>query len=543
MILLEESWEVCNKVGGIYTVISTKAKYIKEKYGDNYYLIGPYKDNSEFIELEEPEFIKKINLELDDIKIHYGYWDIEGKPKVFLVDFKEFMEKEKNLWKYKFWEWYKIDSLNSDFTFDEPFSWSIAVGIFLEKLQKYFNDVKILHAHEWLSGGTILYIKRKNLDYKTVFTIHGTVMGRAISEKNVNVIEILDKIDPDKDSYRLNIHFKHQLEKATVLNSDIFTTVSDNLNEEAQKIFGRKADYITYNYIDIKEKELYYYYNISRKWIDEFLTWYFYPYYDLPEDYILIYTLGRYEPYNKGIDLFIDILKYLEENRINTIAFIFVPYYYEGIEDIIIKSYKDYINLKDYIEENKYKIIRSLYNREKVLDYLDRIKNRNPPIVTHKTNESFIINKLKSEGLINKKENYVKVIYAPIYLGNDIIFNLEQEFLLPAFDFGIFLSRYEPYGYTPLEALNNFVPIIISNRTGFYKNLENKGINHDYIIPVDPYNIDKNIIINKIKEYMSLDIYKKMEIKKQIYEISKKFSWKDNIFEYINIYKNILKDQ
>jgi len=539
MILFEQSWEVCNKVGGIYTVISTKAKYIREKYKDKYFLIGPYKNNSEFIELDPPNYIKEINYQLEGIKIHYGYWNIESKPNVFLIEFDEFFNKEKNLWKYKYWEWYKIDSLNSDFTFDEPLLWSVAVGVFLEKIDKYFNEKKILHAHEWLSGGTILYIKKNNLNYKTILTIHGTVIGRTLSEKNVNVENALNIIDPDKDSYRLGINSKHQLEKQAILNSDIFTVVSDNLGEEAYKIYKRNPDYITYNYINVKEKELFNYYKISRRWIDEFLTWYFYPYYDLPEKYLLIYTIGRYEPYNKGLDLFIDLLKYLDEKKLNTIAFIFVPYIIKGQNNDIIRSYKEYIKLKESIEENIHLIIRSLYNGKNILDKLDRIKNKNPPICTHDLENNIIIEKLRENNLNNDKDNYVKVIYVPVYLGNDILFSLDLEYILTAFDFGIFLSRYEPYGYTPLEALSNFVPIVLSNKTGFYRNLVNKNINHEYIINVDPNNLDKEIIYNKFLQYYNLDLYNKMEIKKQMYEISKKFDWKNNINEYINIYDSM----
>ena len=539
MILFEQSWEVCNKVGGIYTVLYNKAKYIKEKYKDKYFLIGPYKNNSEFIELDPPNYIKEINYQLEEIKIHYGYWNIESKPNVFLIEFDEFFNKEKNLWKYKYWEWYKIDSLNSDFTFDEPLLWSVAVGIFLEKIDKYFNEKKILHAHEWLSGGTILYIKKNNLNYKTILTIHGTVIGRTLSEKNVNVENALNIIDPDKDSYRLGINSKYQLEKQAILNSDIFTVVSDNLGEEAYKIYKRNPDYITYNYINVKEKELFNYYKISRRWIDEFLTWYFYPYYDLPEKYLLIYTIGRYEPYNKGLDLFIDLLKYLDEKKLNTIAFIFVPYIIKGQNNDIIRYYKEYIKLKEGIEENIHLIIRSLYNGKNILDKLDRIKNKNPPISTHDLEDNIIIEKLREKNLNNDKDNYVKVIYVPVYLGNDILFSLDLEYILTAFDFGIFLSRYEPYGYTPLEALNNFVPIVLSNKTGFYRNLVNKNINHEYIINVDPNNLDKEIIYNKFLQYYNLDLYYKMEIKKQMYEISKKFDWKNNINEYINIYDSM----
>ena len=40
--LFEVSWEVCNKVGGIHTVISTKAKTMVERLGEEYVAIGPW---------------------------------------------------------------------------------------------------------------------------------------------------------------------------------------------------------------------------------------------------------------------------------------------------------------------------------------------------------------------------------------------------------------------------------------------------------------------------------------------------------------------
>ena len=39
--IFESSWEVCNKVGGIYTVLSTRAKTLVERIGDNLIFIGP----------------------------------------------------------------------------------------------------------------------------------------------------------------------------------------------------------------------------------------------------------------------------------------------------------------------------------------------------------------------------------------------------------------------------------------------------------------------------------------------------------------------
>ncbi|MCR9062477.1 MAG: glycogen synthase, partial [Cytophagales bacterium] len=51
-VLFELAWEVCNQVGGIYTVIRSKVPAMVEKWGDDYCLIGPYIPQTASIEFE-----------------------------------------------------------------------------------------------------------------------------------------------------------------------------------------------------------------------------------------------------------------------------------------------------------------------------------------------------------------------------------------------------------------------------------------------------------------------------------------------------------
>ena len=39
--VIEVGWEVCNRVGGIYTVLRTKAPQMVAEYGDRYVMVGP----------------------------------------------------------------------------------------------------------------------------------------------------------------------------------------------------------------------------------------------------------------------------------------------------------------------------------------------------------------------------------------------------------------------------------------------------------------------------------------------------------------------
>ena len=59
--IFESSWEVCNKVGGIYTVLSTRAKTLQDKMKDQIIFIGPdcWKDK------ESPYFVEDKQLFAD----------------------------------------------------------------------------------------------------------------------------------------------------------------------------------------------------------------------------------------------------------------------------------------------------------------------------------------------------------------------------------------------------------------------------------------------------------------------------------------------
>jgi len=421
----------------------------------------------------------------------------------------------------------------------------------LEELDKIFKDEKkILHAHEWLSGGTILYIKAKGLKYKTIFTIHGTVLGRTISSRNIDVLDVLNRINPDQDAYTLGIHYKHQMEKAAVRYSDIFTVVSSVLAMESERFFGRSPKVI-YNAILAKERDVYRDYESARKWLEEFLVWYFYPYYYLDiKNTLFIYTIGRYEYYNKGLDLIIRIAKRLNEIDIgkNIVFFIFVPTGITGVSKNVMKLYSSYNMIKEilrereeeiagYILRNNYEGLRDLF--EGVLPKIS--KNNRPDIVTHELYDKndIIYNELKKYGLDNEERDKVKVVYVPIYIGQDIIFSLPKEKLLPGFDLGIFLSRYEPFGYTALESLYFGVPIVLSNRTGFALSLENSGIRSDYILLVDVKNMDKEEerIIEFIKRISMLTPSEFIKIREELYNISKAYDWSIRIKEYISLYE------
>jgi glycogen(starch) synthase len=501
MRLFEISWEVCNKVGGIYTVISSKADYIQKSIGE-YYFIGPYfkeKRNPEFEEEEIPKEFKKTFELLKSKKIffHFGIWKKTG-IKTFLIDFSEFME-EKNEIKRKLWEDYQIDSLHSDFWFDEPIVWSYAVGILLESLCKK-DEENVAHFHEWLCGAGLLYLKKNNVKIGKVFTTHATVVGRAMAALG----EIYKGNNGDEEAYKLNVIDKHLIEKKAALNADIFTTVSDLTAEECEKIIGKKPQVII-NGLDLKimptSEETSEKHRRNKEKIKELVMANFFPYYPFDiENTLFYYISGRYEIYSKGIDTYINALGslnkklILENSKRNVIAFLLIP---SNVQEVNIKLLKNMMLLKeiketisDFSETVKKRILLSLFSKEeKEINEKETlseskklaaefIKKGTPEITTHylKQDNDQILKMIKEAGLENKKEDRVKILFYPEYLNeSDGVLNTDYYDVVSGFHLGIFPSFYEPWGYTPLESAALGVPTITTDLSGFGRfTLENK---------------------------------------------------------------------
>ncbi|MEM1988867.1 MAG: glycosyltransferase [Candidatus Woesearchaeota archaeon] len=509
--LFEVSWEVVNKVGGINTVIKTKADVIN-RYYPYYYLIGPYFEQNYKLEVTPKPLPKEFIIIASDleknygIKIYYGTWEIKGKPNVILVDFKELFNR-KNEIKKNLWDWYGVDSLFSQFDFDEPIVWSYAVGLFLEGVSK-IQGLAVAHFHEWLSGAGLLYLKHQNVkNIATVFTTHATMLGRTIAGNNLPLYDILEEVNPYEYAKKFGIIDKYSMELACAKNADIFTTVSEITGYEAEKLLFRKPEVITYNGIDLSKyptfEEISVKHTKFREEIREFLKIYFYPYYyfDLKES-LTFFTSARYEFHNKGIDILIKALgnlnKIMIEKNINKniICFFFIPRDNEGIKPEIVDAKTRYKKVKnfveDYIGEIQKNIIDEIIsgnqpNIENILPselkenikvlFLKFKKDGLPPLTTNIFDESKdpIINAFKENNLLNRKENKVKVIFYPLYLtGFDGLLDLRYNDAVLGTHLGIFPSYYEPWGYTPVETMVLGVPALTSDLAGFGEYMKDK---------------------------------------------------------------------
>lgn len=580
-ILFEVSWEVCNKVGGIYTVIKSKVDQMVKNYGDDYFLIGPYfldKATGLFTEELPPEEYRSICKELRDegIIIHYGKWLIRGRPRVILIDFSNFAYK-KDIIKRELWDNFKVDSLNTTyFDFDESVIWSYSVGKLLEKISKKFNNKKIVaQFHEWLSGAALLYLKSKQANVATVFTTHATSLGRTLANSNVDLYRIIKEIKPDEKAYEFKVQAKHLLEKNCALNSDVFTTVSEITGIEAEHFLERKPDIILPNGLDFRKfptfEEISIKHKLFREKIKEFIMYFFFPYYTFDlENTLIFFIAGRYEFHDKGIDVLIkslgklnDLLQKKKSKR-NVVVFFWVPAGVQSIKPELIENrefFKDIENSlsdqfseirtrllylilssnevseknlldKEFLEENERKIAR--FKRKKV------DVNLSTHILNNENNDA-ILNSLRESGLNNSKNDRVKVIFYPIYLtGADGLLNTDYYESIIGSHLGIFPSFYEPWGYTPLECGALGVASVTTDLAGFglYIKKEVDKRKSKGIFVLDRMNKSDDDVVDSLTETMynfcRLNKADRVRNKINAHEVAAMADWEYFIEYYIN---------
>ncbi|MBI2657674.1 hypothetical protein HYX08_03190 [Candidatus Woesearchaeota archaeon] len=575
-ILLEISWEVCNKVGGIYTVVKSKAAKMAEAYGSNYFMVGPYfpsKALADFHEELPPDFCKAPFEELKKLGIicHFGKWVSEGSPNAILVDFINYKHRANEI-KRELWDWCKIDSLRAPADYDEPVVWAYAVGMLLEKLSGCFSGKKIAHFHEWLSGAGLIYIKKKNVKMAAVFTTHATMLGRTLASSNVDLYNVWDRINPDEEVYRYGIEAKHLVEKVSAALSDVFTTVSEITGMEAEHFLKRKPDALLPNGLDISKfpsfEEIVIKHKLQRDRIREFMLYYFFPYYTFdPKDTLIYFIAGRYEFHDKGIDIYIRALGRLNEklkqmkSKKTIIAFIWVPANFRNIRPELLENKTLYQDIKDALEEVHDDVDKNIvysfvsnrkiasedlfdddFQREMRIRVARFVRKGNPPLLTHDLYDGndAILNAIKSAGLWNNSIDPVKIVYYPIYLsGADGLLNLNYYEGMQGAHLGIFPSYYEPWGYTPLEAGALGVSSVTTDLAGFGRHFCSECRQSDTpgIFVLKRLNKSDDDVVNQLVDVMfnfaSLSKEERIANKMQARKIASMADWKIFADNYI----------
>jgi len=579
--VFECSWEVCNKVGGIYTVVSSKAVHML-KYYKEYFLVGPYfkeRAEPEFQEEDPPKELKNIFYELSaetGIVCHYGYWLIEGEPKVILLEFDSIKYRTNYLKNY-FWENFQVESLYSSWEFEEPMLWSYAIGLLIDKYQKKTGKQSIVaHFHEWLSGFGLLHLKIANPLVKTIFTTHATMLGRSLASRGIDIYSNLNEINSYDEARRVGIIDKFTAEKACAQNAHIFTTVSEITGKEAEHILGRKPEVLVLNGFNADDfptiEETSMMHIKSRKKLRDYLTYHFFPYYPMDLKHNLIFsTFGRPEIKNKGTDILIKALgklnRDLKENPIRnrTISVFLWPLQdNNGPKMDILKDKNYFKHIKDAIEQNSDTIFEDIlydvmYNRKINVDtslnqkfLLNMRKSRfslkrqgNPTLCSYNIGDEFgneIIQMLLAEGLDNSKDNPVKVILYPTNLSsNDLLLNLDLYEAIAGCHFTILPSYYEPWGYTPLESIAVGVPTVTTNLSGFGKFMEKKikkGDKSEGVFILERHQKTEQESIKKLfqimKQFASLKHTERVKNKINAKQLSFTADWKFLVENYIN---------
>ena len=451
--IFEVSWEVCNKVGGIHTVIATKLKSIQPEYGDKYMVIGPElnKDtqgNTEFIEDKNLMADWKDQMASEGVIIRIGRWKIEGAPIAILIDFTALFPNKNEILS-KFWERYQLDSLSGQWDYVEPALFGYAAGKVIESYYDYFLNFGsrvAAHFHEWMTGSGILYLESNAPQIARVFTTHATVLGRSIAGNGLNLYDDMEAYNPEVVSTQFNLRSKYSLEKKAAENAHVFTTVSEVTARECEVFIGKKPDIITPNgfddtlvpkgksYQSIREKARNKMISVAAALSGK----------DLNDDIFITITSGRYEYRNKGIDVYLETLKTLKpqiEQGKNVLAFIAIPTAHFGPDVNLVKRLA-----------GKTTEITDARLTHNLIDY-----DQDP-----------VIEFCNQHGLNNLGGSGLTVVFVPAYLkGDDGIFNMDYYELLMGCDLSIFPSYYEPWGYTPLESLAFAVPTVTTNLAGF----------------------------------------------------------------------------
>ena len=513
--LFEASWEVCNKVGGIHTVISTKAQTVTRKFGDRYILIGPdLSHEGTNPEFEEDQTLLKAWRQAvysEGLRIRIGRWKIKGEPLAVLVDFTSLIPRKDEILT-KLWESYHVDSLSGQWDYIEPVLFGYAAGTVIASYVKTFcspTEKIVAHFHEWMSAAGGLYLRKYAPYVATVFTTHATVMGRCIAGNRLPLYSDLAKFNADELARQFNVTAKHSIEKTAAANHDAFLTVSDITANECKFLLGREPDGITPNGFENDfvwtGEEYYAKRDEARKALiavaEACLGCRF------ASEPLIVGTSGRYEFRNKGIDVFIESLKKLaasDKLRREVLAYITVPAGNRGPRP----------DLQAHLADPAQPIDPAQYAHSTHL-------LENPAWDP-------IVNALK-DSILTTPESKVKVIFVPTYLNRaDGIFDKDYYELLAGMDLTVFPSYYEPWGYTPLESIAFSVPTITTTLAGFgiwaEKHREHAGVE---VIRRDDYN-DREVeeqIADALVRFAALDDKHVNEVRVSAADLSATALW------------------
>lgn len=506
-LLFEVGWEVANKVGGIYTVLRTKAPVTSQEFNDRFYMLGPLFHAKAHLEVEQLEpqsepLKRTLNaLNQRGIRFLHGRWLIEGAPMVILFDLGS-IGHELNRLKGELWDQTKIPSPPHDSEMDQSILLGYMVAWFLQEyLEQDREHGVIAHFHEWQVGVGLVLARKWQLDLATVFTTHATLLGRYLCAGDTDFYNNLNSFDVDQEAGKRGIYHRYCLERASAHCADVFTTVSHITAYEAESLLKRKPDGVLPNGLNVvKFQAVHEFQNLhakNKEKIHEFIRGHFYGHYDFDLDNTLyFFTAGRYEFRNKGADMFLESLARLNwklneaKSNVTVVAFIIMPTPTQSFTVETLKGHAVVKQLQDTVDHIKQNIGRRIFEaalQGEELDYSKLIsedeklmlKRRKyalkrdglPPIVTHNVvNDSIdpVLCAIRRLQLFNNRHDRVKVVFHPEFLNaSNPVLGLDYDDFVRGCHLGVFPSYYEPWGYTPAECTVMGLPSITTNLSGF----------------------------------------------------------------------------
>ena len=537
--IFESSWEVCNKVGGIYTVLSTRAKTLQQKNPDHILFIGPdcwrekecpyfSEDTTLFADWKKSEQNKD-----DGLAMKIGRWNVPGNPIAILVDFMPYFKIKNEIYS-KAWELFQVDSLHAYGDYDEASMFSYAAGLVVESFYNFYlkNDNKVVyHANEWMTGLGLLYVRSRLPQIATIFTTHATSIGRSIAGNNKPLYDYLFAYNGDQMAAELNMQSKHSIEKQTAKYVDCFTTVSDITARECLELLDKPVDVVLPNGFennfvpkgaDFTRKR-----KLARKRLIDVANALMGT--ELSDDVLIVSTSGRYEFRNKGVDVFIEAMNRLLRDK------------------NLKKEVLAFIEVPGWVGEPRKDLVERLNSGKKYDTPLE------VPLVTHwlyNMSHDNVLGMLKYLNMWNRKEDKVKLVFLPCYLvGDDGVLNMPYYDLVLGKDMCIYPSYYEPWGYTPLEAVAFKVPCITTDLAGFGQWANSvKGGNSEIIDGVKvihrtDYNYSEvaDAIKDTVSEFSAMDKTEVAKARANAEKLSKKALWSHFINYYCEAYDFALR--
>ncbi len=587
-LLVEVAWEVCNQVGGIYTVIRSKAPAMAEQVNGPFCLVGPYMGKSIQAELDPLDDVEDAfgqaaaNLRKRGYDVHYAEWLIPGKPRVVLLNPNVIEDKALGVIKYLLWKNHGISTPDHHTLINQVVAFGYLTKLFFDEIIKLIgiDQPVIAHFHEWMAGLPILDMKREKMPVKTVFTTHATQLGRHLAINSPLFYAHLPFFNHVVEAKKFGVVTEEAVEFACAQSCDVFTTVSDVTARECKHLLKRKPDVIVPNGLNIERFEaLHEFQNLHAEYkeeIHEFVMGHFFQSYtfDLNKT-IYLFTSGRYEFRNKGFDLTLEALWHLNEKLkaekadLTVVMFFITKRDYFSIKPEVLQSRAIMEEIRQTCEAIEHEVGKGLFyasttrqdNRLPNLnDFVEDYwklryrrtiqswkSNKLPLVVTHKlVNEENdeILQFLVRRNLLNKPEDKVKIVYHPDFIAStNPLFGLDYSQFVRGCHLGVFPSYYEPWGYTPLECMASGVPSVTSDLSGFGDYLTRNFPDHEkngmFVIERGKRTFDWSArhLATSLHKFLTQSRRERIMQRNNVENYSSAFDWKNLIRHYRQAYE------